>query len=457
MSTANTPVARVVPGHPITRNRVLSLGLAMYFSGVSVAFAQEASPESIAELRNEISALRKEQAERELRLQRLEATLQRIAGPATTASGVVAQQPRAQAHVVAPTSTQKAESVSSPGNGWPSRLKVSGDLRIRGQGDRSDNVSNRGSMQVRGRLGATLSVDEDILIGARIVTGDGDDPNSADIQLSNWVNDLEVSLDQAYIQYSVKNWTLYGGKLPQPFVRTDLVWDGDVNPQGVAAIWRKPLAAGGSLRVNGLAFIVNELSDLPDTTMLGGQVGYFSPKYGDWQFDVHGAYYHYDVGSMSGADSGDWRSNLRTPDGNYLSDFHLVDALAGVSWFGLGERWPVRLVVDHVLNLGARTDADSGHSADLAIGRATASGDWRVTYGYAMAQNDAVLAAFSHDNMSIATNYRLHGLTLDYVPTPNTMLSAYWYRYRPYDLQYSGGGHVGTWSDRLRLAFLVSF
>lgn len=77
-----------------------------------------------------------------------------------------------------------------------------------------------------------------------------------------------------------------------------------------------------------------------------------------------------------------------------------------------------------------------------------------MTYGYSVAETDAVLAAFSHDNIALGTNYRLHALTLDYVPFPKTMLSAYWYHYRPYDLAPSLSN---DWIDRIRIAFMVSF
>src|SRR3546814_20884246 len=89
-------------------------------------------------------------------------------------------------------------------------------------------------------------------------------------------------------------------------------------------------------------------------------------------------------------------------------------------------------------------------SADLSLGKASAPGDWRFTWGYAMAQNDAVLAAFSQDNIGLGTNYRVHALTVDYVPTPKTMLSAYWYHYKTYSPLYAGAQQHGDWLARRR-------
>lgn len=442
--------------------RATLLALALFTAGLPHAFAQTASSQTIAELHRELAALKSEQAERDLRIERLENILLGLAdsspAPATvgttgtTSPAVPATGPAAAALAPAPSSPALAAALVE------SRLKISGDLRIRGQADNSDNDgSNRSSSQLRGRLGATYKFNDRITLGARLVTGDSDDPNSTDVQLSNWLDDLEVSLDQAYMQFDVNNLKIYAGKIPQPFIRTDLVWDGDVNPQGVGTVYRKAFGNGGAFRANHLFFIVDERAAGSDSTMLGAQFGYESPAYGSWKYDAAAAYYHYNLGSIVGADAGDFRSNLRNPDGSFLSDFHLANAIVGVSHTGFGEQWPVRIVGDYVKNLGAATDADTGYGIDFMLGRGSKPGDWRFTYGYSMTEADAVLAAFSHDNIGIATNYRLHGLTIDYVPMPKTMISAIWYHYRPNDPLHAGSNDPNDWLNRFRLAFLVNF
>src|SRR3546814_9996259 len=75
--------------------------------------------------------------------------------------------------------------------------------------------------------------------------------------------------------------------MPQPFARTDLVWDGDVNPQGIGTTYKAPLANGGSFRANALAFLVDESAGGPDSRMFGGQLGYASPSDRTWAFDAH--------------------------------------------------------------------------------------------------------------------------------------------------------------------------
>ena len=423
------------------------LSLAIFASGVP-AMAQEAAPDpevlrQIGQLREQQAQLARMQQENEQALRALEA---RLNLPAQAPSGPPAAVPPA-----APAAPVAAAAAVPPPAAGP-RLKVSGDLRLRSQFDGSDDDGrDRSSAQIRARLGATYALNERVTIGGRLATGDADDPNSTDVQISNWNDDLQVSLDLAYAQLDFGETKVYGGKLPMPFARTDLVWDGDVNPQGAAATWKHALGGGGSILGNALFFLVDEQAVAADTTMGGVQFGYASPSSGGFRYDIAGAYYRYSLGGMAGADAGDWRSNRLRPDGTYLSDFRLLDVLASGTWNGPGEKWPVRVVADYVRNLGAVDDQDTGYGVDLSIGRAGAPGDWRFTYGYSRTDVDAVLAAFSHDNIGIGTNYRLHAFTAEYVPLPRTSLGAIWYHYRPNAAAWAGANAPDDWLDRFRV------
>ena len=434
---------------PRLRNPLL---LALLLAGIAPAYAQQdgdhaALLEQVAQLRAQQAQLARLQQDNEAALRTLEARL-----------GVAPPVVQSAPAPIAATSAAAPSVASAAAGDIAARLKISGDLRVRSQFENSNaNGANRTSGQVRGRLAAAFSVNDRISIGARLVTGNSDDPRSTDVQLSNWDDDLEVSLDQAYLKYAAGTFEVHAGKIPQPFTRTELVWDGDVNPQGISANWKHALAGGGALRANGLFFVIDEQATAADSTMVGAQLGYDSPALGHWRFDASAAHYRYTIGSTVGATATDWRTNLLRPDGSYLSDFHLNDIIVGASYAGWGERWPLRVVGDYVRNSAARTDADSGYGLDVIVGRAQQPGDWRLTYGHAMAEVDAVLTAFSQDNIGLGSNYRMHAVGVDYVPWPKTTLSAVWYRYRPLSAQYAGNADPADWLNRFRLALMVSF
>lgn len=406
------------------------------------ASAAELSATEVSEIRRQINELRAQQEAAKAAQLRIEASLASLESKLGAAPPAP---PAAPSPVAGP--------VPAPPTPPPaSRFSVSGDLRLRLQGDISDKAPDRYSGQIRVRLGASYKLNDLITVAGRIATGDPDDPNSTDVQISNFADDLTVSLDQAYVQVGNGEAKLFLGKFPQPFTRTDLVWDSDVNPQGAAATYAHKLG-DSRLRAGAMFFLVDEQAVGGDSTMWGAQLGYDVPAGRDLKFDLSASYLDYQLGSVAGADAGDFRSNLRNAAGGYLSDFNLADVIVGATWSGLGPRWPLRVAGDFVRNLGARTSEDTGYSIDLSAGRLARPGDWRVGYNHAMAETDAVLAAFSHDNIALGTNYELHGLTLDYMAMPGAVLTAIWYHYRPHVAPAADD----AWQDRFRLSLTTSF
>lgn len=409
----------------------------------SIAAAQS-RPEDMADLRSQLEALRAEQQRSARRIQDLEAALNRPVLAAPAAPTVIGQ-----------SAAMPVQAVSE--KPALARVQLSGDVRVRYENNFGDrDARDRGRGVLRARLRGSYAVNKWLSVGGQVATGDPDDPNSTDITLSNFDDDLQLSLDQAYIRASFGNLQINAGKIAQPFVRTDLVWDGDVSPQGLSASYKMPLGSGASLKATGLYFLVDESVSGPDSDMIGGQIGFETASSAPWKLELAAAYYDYSLRSTAGGDSGDFRSNLFV-NGRYVSDFNLLDVVGAVSWRGLGEAWPVRIVGDYVKNLGAATREDTGFGADLFIGRASRPRDWRFGYGYAAAETDAVLAAFSHDNTSIATNYRQHSLSVDYMLASNLMLNATLYHYRPKGPLHAGGDDPHDWLDRVRFNLMVSF
>jgi len=425
------------------------LCMALVAIGAAPLMAQELNQHERDEIAAQLRQLREQQAQIAQMQQQTEHSIRALESRLGVASPPPVQVASASA---APASSGALASA------WSDRLKVSGDVRVRMQGDYSDNdMPGRRTAQVRGRLGATFAVNDLVSVGARMVTGSSNDPNSTDVQLSNWDDDFEISLDLAYVKLDFGKLNIYGGKIPQPFVRTDLVWDGDVNPQGVSAVYKQPLTGGGAFRASALAFAIDTRAVGQDSYMGGVQLGFDSPSWGPFKFDVSAGYYDYSLGSMAGADAGDWRTNRLDINGRYVSDYRLLDIITGVSWQGNNAKWPLRIVGDYVKNLGAVDGEDTGFGVDVAFGRAKDAGDLRFTYGYSQTDVDAVMSAFSHDNIAIATNYKLHALTVDYTPMPKTMLSAIWYHYKPNNPLYAGTHQADDWLDRFRVFFLVNF
>jgi hypothetical protein len=203
-------------------------------------------------------------------------------------------------------------------------------------------------------------------------------------------------------------------------------------------------------------FVVDEQVAGPDSSMIGGQLQFESIAAAPLKLELAAGYYDYRLRSQAGSDAGDLRTN-RLVNGRYLHDFDMLDVIAAVTASGLHEKWPVRLVANYVRNFGAPADEGTGYGVDLAVGRARDRGDVRFGYGYAEAAVDAVLAAFSHDNTDLGTNYRQHTLLADYVVASGIIVNGTLYRFRPRSPLFTTAALPDDWVNRFRLNLLISF
>jgi len=135
-----------------------------------------------------------------------------------------------------------AEKTSQPN--WTDKIKIKGDVRFRTQGEWGKNLGtdahNYWRNRVRARLAVEGKVNEEIFGGVRFVTG-SDDPRSTNQTLG--VDGFETGdarLDKYYIKWTPKIGEEFGetkiwlGKFDNPMKTSELLWDSDITPGGVA-------------------------------------------------------------------------------------------------------------------------------------------------------------------------------------------------------------------------------
>jgi hypothetical protein len=121
-------------------------------------------------------------------------------------------------------------------------LRIAGDVRVRyeyrqAQAPNGDNV-DRSRFRYRLRPAITGKLGSDWLFGFRLEGGSGSRSSNGTFADDGGpyakTND-GVFIGQVYLGYTPNaNWTIYAGRMPNPFVNTILVWDGDINPEGFA-------------------------------------------------------------------------------------------------------------------------------------------------------------------------------------------------------------------------------
>ena len=148
-------------------------------------------------------------------------------------------------------------------------LELYGDARVRyevrnGQTASPDTINSHGDTfqrnraRYRLRIGLRGTLVDDWFFGIRLETSTnprstnvtfGDDTSTGPGPFAK--NSDGISVGQAYLGYKgLRDLTLVAGKMANPLVTTSMVWDGDINPEGLAEQWKHTfsfsLGGGGS-------------------------------------------------------------------------------------------------------------------------------------------------------------------------------------------------------------------
>jgi len=165
-------------------------------------------------------------------------------------------------------------------------LSVAADVRLRYESD-WDSHTSTGSLRadrkrgrLRARVGIGYKLSDQWSIGARARTGSRESQQSPHITFTTDdgpKDDFEVSLDRYFIQYKDGPLTLWGGRNTIPFwQQNEMLWDEDVTPTGVAAIFDSKHGAGTVTSTVG-AFALPDGALRLNGNLVAGQVKYAVP------------------------------------------------------------------------------------------------------------------------------------------------------------------------------------
>jgi hypothetical protein len=170
-------------------------------------------------------------------------------------------------------------------------FKLSGDVRLRHQVETQAPETASGTSAVsneRSRERFRFRFNGDVLLqkgwgaGFALETASAADSGNQTFQDAN--NDYALSLARAYVSYQLNpNMFFAAGKVKNPFYTTDLVWDGDINPQGVNENYKVSIGAKDSFEIRAMQLIMDDRAE----TAIG-------PAGRDaWLFAQQAVYTHY--------------------------------------------------------------------------------------------------------------------------------------------------------------------
>jgi hypothetical protein len=170
-----------------------------------------------------------------------------------------------------------------------------------------NTLENRtNSLRIRARLGVNVDLGPNVSAGIRIGTGNDNNPVSTTQTLGGGLAKKDLWLDQAWLAWKPASWAqVIGGRMPNPFMSTDLVYSNDLNFDGIAGKFNVPVTEGIAAFANlGMFPIEYQADDFPsqqgiknasrDKWMTGAQVGGSWTFNEDTQWKLALAYYRFD-------------------------------------------------------------------------------------------------------------------------------------------------------------------
>lgn len=115
-----------------------------------------------------------------------------------------------------------------------------------------NNQKDRLRLRERFRLGFEANLADGLKAGVRFATSNINNPVSNDQTLGNTGQSYQFAIDRAFLQYDFlderkTNWfSLYAGRIINPFVSTDVVFDPDLSFEGLAGSFRLPFNRGSN-------------------------------------------------------------------------------------------------------------------------------------------------------------------------------------------------------------------
>src|SRR5258706_237027 len=171
----------------------------------------------------------------------------------------------------------QAYSVKSGMPEWVSALKFNGDFRGRFEQNNAENPAyfDRNRYRYRVRFGVTASLLDNVDIGLRLASGNpqttpggtlvGGQPITANTDLNSLESRKFIWVDAAFAKWTpIHNgdWVVSAviGKIDNPFLLSNMIWDYDINPEGGAIQVVKNFGENHVLKTAGAFFVLDELN-----------------------------------------------------------------------------------------------------------------------------------------------------------------------------------------------------
>ena len=327
---------------------------------------------------------------------------------------------------------------------WIQTTKLKGDLRLRFQSEKKtndDDYDNEG--RIRARIGLESKLAEDLKVGVGIATaGSSNDARSRNVTLKDQFDTFEVVWDYGYFEWTPrKDLKLVCGKFKRKtylWLPTDMLWDGDITPEGVSLNWIGSLTDDIDFWANTGVWILDENghSDVADPFMDYVQIGLQTKKS---MVDAKLATTFYDFQGIEDIDLGNDKTSQGSNNSVYGTTHRSISPAVEVGFkepfgglpFKIDER--IAFFGEYVQNLDNDIIKDelAGWSTGFKLGhkKVKKKGNWQMKYIYTKLQNDAFPDIFpDSDRFGGNTGIEAHEVAFKYALRKNVIFGLDYYQ-----------------------------
>lgn len=325
---------------------------------------------------------------------------------------------------------------------WTQNIKVSGDLRLRYEGiynreqRQSDgstkDLPTRDRYRIRARLFVDGKINDEISTHFMVCTNQDSnrEATTTNQSLTDDFNDKGIYFHRAYATYKPK-WLegaeLTAGKFKNTFLHTDIMWDPDVNPEGIYERYQYKGLKTFQPFVHLGQMVVNEVKDETDDACLYvNQLGFdweigpvkwtLAGSYYDWS-NLHNTKFLHNADYKKGGGNTfikDQPFDPEDPSYQYAYDYNLWGAITFINF-----KWgavPTKLIFDYIVNTAddVPSSQDTAYFAGFTLGKEKKKGDWSLLYKYARIEKDAVIGSMN-DQDFYGANRKGHKVMFRYM------------------------------------------
>jgi len=356
--------------------RFILLALLLNFIESPTAFAA-VSDEDISQLRSQL-------AELSLRLEQLaaeNAELRQVQDETRSAVAVVE------------TSVAEVQATALPAveESWSDRLTFKGDTRLRYESIDEDGSAGRGRGRFRARIGVTGQVNSDVKVVFQLATGGGN-PVATNQSFDGGFSTKDIGVDLAYFDWAAADGLkVFGGKMKSPLYRAGgvpLIYDGDLNPEGLAATYSKGVFFG-----NAGIFSVEERSSSSDSRLIAVQAGAKISVGDNARLTVGAGYFAYnDTIGNSPFYNDTAKGNSVDINGDYIYDYKNTEVFSQFDT-SIGD-WPLS-IYGHWTKNSEVSEQNTASAFGAKIGSASDNGEMEFSWTYQDIEADSVIGTFN--------------------------------------------------------------